>query len=269
MKLNKKRKMKVNNKIKIILVFLIIVIIGLIVFYKFFKAEKVYVFKEFNSTGQLIGTKEYVLRDGNAIIHGKFIDYNIKGIKISDGQFVNGHIYGKTSYYYDNGKIEEVHFRKNKETTLESTFYNANGFVEKYVVYDDLGNSSFIVNFDKKGVTDYSGHFQIETYQYKFANKAEFNIKENQNLKIGDKLKYSYIVANIPNAKRSFKIENISVDNSKVKRTIKKVEPCQLDVEEVLIKKGKNTIRSIVRYEFNDKVTPVFTDTLSFDVNVN
>ncbi len=251
------------------LVCLTIVIIGLIIFYKFFKTEKVYVFKEFNSKGQLIGTKEYVLRDGNAIIHGKFIDYNIKGIKISDGQFINGHIYGKTSYYYDNGKIEEVHFRKDKETTLESIFYNPKGYIEKYIIYDDYGNFFNTIYFDEKGPTNYSGRFQIEIYQHKFANKAKFNIKEDQYLKIGDTLKYSYIIANIPNAKLSFKIDNLSIDNSKVKRTQKNILPAQIDVKEVLIKKGKNTIRSIVRYEFNDKVTPVFTDTLTFDVNVN
>lgn len=261
--------MKDNNKFKLIIIFLTIVILGLIIFYNFFKEEKVYVLKEFNLTGQLIGMNEYVIRNGDTILHGKFVRYNIKGIKISNGQFVNGHIYGKSSYYYNNGKVEETHFRKNRDTTLESIFYSPNGFIEKYVIYDDMGKSTFIVNFDEKGITNYSGHFQIETYQYKLAHKEQFNIKENQNLKVGDKLKYSYIVANIPNAKRSFKIENISVDNSEVKRTQKNILPAQIDVEEVLTKKGKNTIRSIVQYKFNDKVTPVFTDTISFDVNVH
>lgn len=261
--------MIINKKHKILLSLLLIVILGALIFIFYFREEKVYTSKEYNSTGQLIGVNEYVIRNNDTILHGKFERYNDRGIIISKGQFLEGHVYGKCSYYYNNGKIEELHFRKNKDITLESTFYNPKGFIEKYIVYDYLGNYFFTIYFDEKGVTKYDGYFQIETYQYKYANKARFNITEDQNLKVGDTLKYSYIVANIPNAKRSFTIENVGVDNAKVKRITKKIEPCQLDVKEVLTKKGKNTIRSIVKYEFNDKVTPVFTDTLSFEVNVN
>lgn len=266
---NKKGIMKKKLNNKVIFLILSILILGFIIAFYYFKENKVYTLKEYNSAGQLIGTNEYIIKSGDTILNGKFINYNEKGTKISEGQFVNGNINGKCSYYYDNSKIEEIHFRKNKDVTLESTFYNPNGLLEKYVVYDDLGKSSFIIHFDEKGVTKYDGYFQIETYQYKYANKSKFNIAEDQNLKIGDTLKYSYIVANIPNAKRSFTIENVGLDNAKVKRTTKKVDPCQIDVKEVLTKKGRNIIRSIVKYEFNDRVTPVFTDTLSFNVNVN
>lgn len=261
--------MKNKLNYKSILLILSILTLGVIIVFYYFKNEEVYILKEYSSTGQLLGKNEYVIRNNDTIFNGKFINYNEKGIKISEGQFVNGYINGKCSYYYDNGKIEEVHYRKNSKITLESTFYNLNGLLEKYVVYDDLGDSSFIIRFDEKGATSYDGHFQIETYQYKFANKNKFNIKEDQYLKVGDKLKYRYIVANIPNTKRSFKIENVNVDNTKVKRNLKNILPAQIDVEEVLTQKGKNTIRSILKYEFNDKVTPVFIDTLSFDVNVN
>lgn len=261
--------MKKRLNYKIIFLILSVFILVTIIFLYCLKDDKVYVLKEYNSNKKLLGTNEYVIRNGDTIFNGKFINYNERGSKISEGQFINGNIYGKCLYYYDNGKVEEIHFRKNKDITLESTFYNLSGLLEKYVMYDDLGKSSFIISFDEKGATKYDGHFQIETYQYRFSHKEEFNIKENQYLKLGDKLKYSYLIANIPNAKRSFTIENISVENSKVKRTTKKVEPCQIDVEEVLTKKGKNTIRSIVKYVFNDKVTPVFTDTISFDVEVH
>jgi hypothetical protein len=77
------------------------------------------------------------------------------------------------------------------------------------------------------------------------------------------------VLANIPSAKRSFKIENVGIDNSKIKRIMKQVPATEIDVEEVLTKKGINTIRAIVQYKFDDKVTPVLTDTISFDVNVN
>ena len=61
----------------------------------------------------------------------------------------------------------------------------------------------------------------------------------------------------------------MSIDNAKVKRITKKIEPRQIDVKEVLTKKGKNTIRSIVKYEFNDNLTPIINDTISFDVEVH
>lgn len=261
--------MKINKKHKIALYLLLIVILGVLIFIFYFKEEKVYTSKEYNSTGQLIAINEYVIRNNDTILNGKFERYNDKGILISKGQFLNDEVYGKCFYYYDNGKIESIYFRKNSKINLECFYYNRNGSLEKYIMCDDFGKSAFVINFDEKGVTTYNGYFQIETYQYKYANKAKFKIKEDQNLKVGDTLKYSYIVANIPSAKRSFTIENVGIDNGKVKRVTKKIEPCQIDVKEVLTKKGKNTIRSIVRYEFNDKVTPVFTDTLSFDVEVH
>lgn len=255
-------------KRKNIIVF--VALVGLIILFFYFKNEKkIYLLEEYNPKGNLIGTNEYVIRDGTKIMQGKFVNYNEKGIKISEGQFVNDEPKGVCRYFYDNGKIKAIHYRKNSKINLESIFYNTNGLINKYVAYDYLGNHFFTIYFDEKGATKYDGYFQIETYQYKFAHKEQFKITQDQHLKVGDVLKYSYIIANIPNAKRTFKIENLSVDNSKVKRTLKHIEPCQLDVEEILSKKGKNTIRSIVQYKFKDKVTPVFTDTLSFDVNVN
>jgi hypothetical protein len=256
-----------KTKYKVILI-AIVLFFGLIAIYYYIKDEKVKVLKEYSPLGQLIGTNEYYLKKGDTILHGKFVNYNESGIKISEGQFVDGHINGNCLYYYNNGKIETKQYKRG-QTTLQSIDYNQNGLLERYIMCDELGRWVFKIYFDEKGATRYDGYFQIEIYQYKYANKSKFNITEDQHLKVGDTLKYSYLVANIPNAKRSFTIENVGIDNAKVKRSTKKVEPCQIDVKEVLTKKGKNTIRSIVKYEFNDKVTPVFTDTLSFDINVN
>lgn len=241
--------------------------IGII--YNHFKNETVYVLKEYNKDGQLLGTNEYVIRGGDTIMHGKFVNYNNRGIKISEGHFFEDEPYGECIYYNEDGNKEVVQFRKNSTLTLESTYYNPKGYIEKYIVFDDLGHSSFIITYDEKGVIRYDGYPQIEIYQYKFANKSKVNIKKEQNLKVGDTLKYSYIVANIPNATRSFEIENLNVPNSEVTRTLKNVPPAQIYVKEVLVKKGKNSIRSIVKYEFKDQVTPVFIDTISFDINVN
>jgi hypothetical protein len=262
MKMRKKHK-----RIVFIGILTLILTIFLIVIY--FSEEKVYTSKEYNSKNQLIGINEYVIRNNQTILHGKFERYNTKGTLISKGQFFNNETYGKCYYYYDNGKLKSSYFRKNSNINLECHYYKDNGILEKYIMCDDLGKTAFIIYFDEKGVTNYKGHFQIETYQYKFANKTKFNISDEQYLKVGDTLNYSYMVANIPNSKRNFRIENLGLDNTKIKRIIKKIEPCQIDVKEVLTKKGKNTIRSIVRYEFNDTITPILIDTLSFDVIVN
>lgn len=246
-------------KKKYIIVFL--VLLGLTALFFYFKDEKIHIYKEYSPSGKLIGTNEYVIRNGNPIQHGKFVNYNEKGIKIAEGNFVNNEPYGICSYYYDNGKIESIQYKKTSKITEESTFYNSNGFIRKYIFYNDIGEPYFIINFDQKGVREYQGPTIKEIYQY--------NIKNDQHLKVGDILKYSYVVANIPNAKRNFRIENVSVNDSKTKRTIKHIPSTRIDVEEILTKKGKNTIKAIVRYEFGDKITPAINDTISFDVNVN
>lgn len=275
-KVEKKEKQKLElkkmekNRNKIIIIIIVCVLIGLVVFYFYNKNEKVYVLKDYDSKTKITGTNEYVIRNSDTIFHGKFINYNEKGIKIAEGSFVNGHIKGKCIYYYDNGEIETVEYRKIDEILKESFEYYPNGKIKRYIMFDPFGLEAFIARYDEKGnLKNHEGYSLMEIYQYPIAHKEQFKIKTKQYLKVGDKLKYSYIVANIPNAKRSLKIENISVDDSKVKRTQKNIVPNQINVEEVLTKKGKNTIRSIVRYEFNDKVTPVFTDTLTFNVNVN
>ncbi|KIC02128.1 toxin-antitoxin system YwqK family antitoxin [Flavobacterium sp. JRM] len=246
---------------KKIYIVIFIILLGLVVLFFYFKDEKVHTFKEYSPSGKLISTNEYVIRNGKPIQHGKFVNYNEKGIKIAEGNFVNNEPNGKSIYYFDNGKIESIQYKKTSKITEESIFYNSNGLIRKYIFYNDLGEPYFIIDFDEKGVREFKGPTIKEIDQY--------NIKNNQHLKIGDVLKYSYIVANIPNTKRDFKIENISIDDSKVKRTIQLVPPTRIDVEEVLIKKGINTIRAIVKYEFEDKITPAINDTISFDVNVN
>ncbi len=262
---NKKSKINKTRYLKIVM---LLVVLCIIITYISSKKETIYTLKQYDSKGNLSGTNEYIISNGDTIMHGNFVNYNERGVKIAEGKFIDGHVNGVCKYYYNNGKIETQQFKKDK-ITLESINYDLNGLITNYIMCDNFGRWAFKISFDNKGVTKYEGNPLLEIYQYKYAHKEQFKITEEQHLKVGGKLKYSYIVANIPNAKRSFKIENLGIDNSKIKRTQKPVLPAQIDVEEVLIKKGKNTIRSIVSYKFNDNVTPIFTDTLSFDVNVN
>lgn len=255
-----------------------IVILGLIIYGLYLivfnninsNKEKTFVLKEYDLNRKLVGTNEFVIRNGDTITHGKFVNYNKKGNKISEGQFVNGDVFGKCIYYFDNGNIEVSCFKKTGEIILEAIWNYPNGKIKKYEMYADFGELIFSVNYDKKQVPySATGIPQLEIYQHKINIKTHQQKQIKNSFKIGDTLKYSYLVANIPNGKRSFIIENVGIDNTKLKRTIKHILPCQIDIEEVLNKKGKNTIRSIVQYKFNDKVTPDFTNTLTFDINVN
>jgi antitoxin component YwqK of YwqJK toxin-antitoxin module len=253
-------------------IFIIIFILLLIFTIKliYFNDEKVYTLKEYSPTGTLLGINEYIIRAGDTVFHGKFINYNGKGNKISEGNFDNGHIKGKSIYYFDMGNIESIHYRKNSNITEESIYNYPNGNIKKYLMYDDFGILDFLIRYDKlANVKSYEGLPLVEIYQYKIANKEQFKTKIKQHLKLGDTLKQQYLIANIPNAKRSLKIENLSVDDKKVIRSFKKTSQTGLEVKEVLIKKGINTIRAVVKYEFKDKEKTVINDTISFKVEVN
>jgi len=259
-----------KKHIIIIIITSIIIILGFTALYFFNKSEKTFFLKSYYPDKKVTDISQYVIRNGDTILEGRFTQYNQKGQKIVEGNFVNGHIKGKSIYYFDNGNIESIHYRKDGKVTEESTYNYPNGKVRKYAMYDDFGILDFLIIYDESGnVKNYQGLPLIEIYQYKIANKKQFKIKTNQVLKMGDTLKYHYLIANVPIAKRSFKIENLDVDNSKVKRTFTQIPPVGIIVKEILTQKGINTIRAIVKYEFNDKKKTVIKDTISFNVNVN
>jgi len=257
-----------KQKHKIALVIFSIIFIGVIIFYYCCNRHKIYTLKEYSSTGKLIGINEYMIENGDTIFHGKFINYNEKGIKTSEGQFINNEPHGKCFYYYDNGKIQSAIYRKDSKINLESTYYNQQGLIEKYIMCDSLGKIAFIIKFSNKVVKMYDGYSIWPVGQYKIENKKDVEIKKGEVLKVGDTIRYYYLVANIPNAKRVFKIENVGVDNSKVKRIVKSKKPAEIIVEEVLTKKGLNKIEIIAQYIFDDGVTPILNKVVSFEVNV-
>ncbi|MFN3968486.1 toxin-antitoxin system YwqK family antitoxin [Flavobacterium sp.] len=261
--------MKKSNKI-VLLVIAIILIFSITLICYYDSDKKQLVLKHYSPDTKRTDSLEYVIRNGDTVFHGKFTTYNEKGIKIAEGNMVNGHVKGKCIYYYDNGKIESIFYRKNANIAEESTKYYANGNVKRYTLYDPKGLACFVINYDEQGnVKDYDGYPIIETYQFKFSHKAQFNIEKNQYLKVGDTIKYKYLIANIPNSKQSLFIESLGLNNSKVKRVLKKTPATETDVTEIANKQGLNTIRGIVKYEFNDKRKTVIQDTISFDVMVN
>jgi hypothetical protein len=250
------------------LIIISIVTIVLLVVDVYFKNEKVYTLNKYSPQGKLVATNEYVLRNGDTIFHGKFVSYNEKGIKISEGKFVDNEPNGNCFYYYDNGKLKSVFYRKNSEINLECTYYDQNGLKNKYIMCDSLGKTTFIIKFTNKVVKMYDGYSIWPIGQYKIENKKLREIKAGT-LKIGDTILYNYLLANIPNAKRTFKIETVGADNSKAKRIIKSKLPTEIIVEEVLMNKGLNRIQIVAQYDFEDKITPKLNKIVSFDVNVN
>ena len=159
--------------------------------------------------------------------------------------------------------------KQNENKTIEEKIENyPSGKIMRYSSYDDLGKQTFIILFDEKGnVENYKGFPLLETYQNKISQGRRLKENVKQHLKVGDTLKYHYLVANLPNAKRNFKIEN--VDHKKAKRTLKKVSKIGIDVKEVLVKRGINTIEAVVTYDFNDKEKTSITYTEIFEVQVD
>lgn len=260
--------MKKSNKLLIILVSAISVL-ALVYLYAN-KKEQVHTFRHYNPKTHVLSVSQFVIRNNDTVFQGKFTKYNKKGTKIAEANFIDGDVEGKCINYFDNGKIKSVEYRKRGDIKEESFWYYQNGIIEKYALYNPVGECIFTAKYDQNCETEsYDGSPQIEVYQYKFAHKKKFNITNDQHLKVGDVLKHTYILGNIPYTKRSFKIENLAIPNDKVKRTITKNSTVEINVEEILVKKGINTIRTIVEYKFNDKTTPTLTDTISFKVTVN
>ncbi|MDW8849703.1 hypothetical protein SD960_06335 [Flavobacterium sp. MMLR14_040] len=232
--------------------------------------KKVNILKTYFPKDKQIVFSEYIIKNGDTILDGNYIVRKYDGIKIKSGVYKNGRAIGPLIFYFNNGNIESIDYKNEKRLSQETKYYYESGKIKKYALSDDLGNTAFIIKYDESGdINSYEGLVLMEVYQYKIAHQEGFKIKINQYLKVGDTLKYKYLLANIPNTKRSFKIENIDVDNSKVKRILRKIPPVESDVKEVLTKKGINTIRAIVKYEFNDKEKTVIKDTISFKVMVN
>lgn len=177
---------------------------------------------------------EYVIKNGESVIDDKLVYNNEKGNEVVEERIDN----------FPSGKIM------------------------RYTSYDDSGMQAFTILFDEKGnVENFKGHPLIETYQNKIASKRRLKENVNQYLRVGDTLKHHYLIANIPNAKRTLKIENVG--NTKAKRTLKKTSQTGIEVKEILIKKGINTIETVVNYKFNDKEKTSLTYTESFEVEVN
>ncbi|MFN7674622.1 hypothetical protein [Flavobacterium sp.] len=258
---------RTNNKITLITFSFIL--LGLIVFFFCFKDEKTHTLKRYYPDSKETYVHEYIIRNGDTIFQGKVNVFNEKGIKVAEGNLINNLPRGKFIYYYDSGKIESIKYVIDNKRNAEYLWNYPNGEIEKYAFFSKYKEPIFLISYDEKGPTKYEGSTIESIYHRKLNSKEQQNIEDNQDFKVGDTLIHQYILANIPKAKRSFKIESIGIDNIKVKRKITALPPTTIQVKEVLTTKGKNTIRAVVKYEFKDNIIPAINDTLSFDLEVH
>lgn len=203
-----------------------------------------------------------MIKDDDTIMNGQFKCYNSDGKLIREGNYLNGDVYGPLTLYSDDGKIDCVDFKGKDKKSLQTTFYyTKKNKIEKYVAYDDYGDSMFMIWFDENGnVKKYTGLPLIETFQWKK--------KSIDTLNIGDTLRYKYIVSKIPNAKRNFSIHTNYADTSRVNRKFKHEEPTIINVKEIVRDKGKHTVTASVEYRFNDLRKTTIKKSTSFDFYV-
>jgi hypothetical protein len=226
------------------------------------KSERKLKYKFLDGSGYAVF--QYYLNNGDTIIDGPYSVYDKKNILKKTGTYINNEIYGITKFYYNNGNVESIHFIENSKDIGEISWYYSNGNIEKYSFYDDLGNLNFFANYNKKGeIEKWEGRILLEVYQYKL---KEQNIENTY--KLGEKIRYQFMFPNIPNTERKFRFELLDFDNSKIRRRTKKIEPVTLDVEEITVKKGKNTIRAYIEYKFKDERQIILSDTISLDFYV-
>lgn len=256
LKLKRLKKMIIKSNIKTT-AFLVLIS----VFFSCKRDDKVNILRDYFPDDRIESEYEYIIKGRDTILEGKFVSYYEKGGKKSEGNYVNNHLKGKFISYFENGNIQVKHYVLNSKVNLESIWNYPDGKIERYILADDYGSASFIVKFDKTGAVESSQGMPVfEFYHYKKENKKTLNV--------GDLLTYKYMVANIPNSKRKFTITLEDFDNKQIVRKMTNREPTIIEVEEVVVKKGHNTIKAKLEIEFNDKFKTMIKDSISFDFYV-
>jgi len=204
----------------------------------------------------------YILRGIDTVIQGKFIVYNKNKQKLAIGNYYNDKLSGKYTNYFSNGNISQIKYYDKDIIVGDRIFNYADGEVRKYVFHDYKSDPVFIVRFDKNGnVKSYEGKPLLDL---KYLGKIDLD-----SLKTGDKLKYAFVLADVPTAKKTLNIQLLGYDNSKINRVIGARNKSEIEVEERIVKKGKNSVKAILKFTFNDSLRTTITDSIKFDYFVN
>lgn len=205
------------------------------------------------------GVFEYVLENNDTVLDGSYKVYDKANRLIKEGTNVNNEMHGPAKFYYPSGNVQSIRYYKHDKEIGEKTWYYPNGNPERYSFYDDLDNLNFFIIYDSLGKPEkWKGMILFETYQYKLA-------KENKNrYKLGDEVEYHFMFPNIPDTEREFHFKLLDFENSKIDRTVEKIEPVTLVVKEKAVKKGRNTIKASIQYSFRDESNMVLSSSISF-----
>lgn len=206
----------------------------------------------------------YYIKNNDTVLNGNYSKYDKQNKLIRTGKFINGESFGNYKEYFPNGRVESIRFIRNKMDVGETKWFYPNGNIEQYTFYDDFINPTFIAKYDQNGLFDKGdGYILLEIYQSKLRNQGK-----QITYKVGDKIRYQYMFPNIPHAERKFHIELKGFNNSKLKRVMRRIEPVTLDVEEEVVKKGKNTIMAYIEYKIKEKDNLIIKDSVRFDFYV-
>jgi hypothetical protein len=88
-------------------------------------------------------------------------------------------------------------------------------------------------------------------------------------LKVGDTIKYGFIIPNIPDVKKTFNVRLLDYeDDHKIIREVKNLEPVGIMIKEKILKEGKNSFRGKLKLEFNDIKRTIIEDSLELTFEI-
>lgn len=204
----------------------------------------------------------YLLKGNDTIIDGE-VTYYSKDRKIILGKayYKNGLLNGRYTGYYTDGKIKQIVNYRNDTIVGDRVYNYSDGNIERYILHDDSGRVAFIVKFDNNGNV-------IKRQGFPLVDVENIGKKTLDSLKLGDSLKYSYYLANIPTSKCSFIIKSLNFDDKKNQRRISSRKNCRITVDEKVNRVGKNSIIAKLKFEFSDSNKTIIVDSLRFDYYV-
>lgn len=203
----------------------------------------------------------FILNEKDTILDGEVILYDLDSNKIGSGNYVKGKLQGIFTFYFLNKNIKEIRYYDDGIIVGDRIYNFENGKIRKYIFHDDKGEVAFIVRFTEKGnLESYEGHSLVNI---EYSGKKELG-----DLKIGDTLSYDYLLAEVPLAKNYLTIKLLDFDNSKIYRNQNERSNFRIKMKEVIAKKGKNSIRAVLKHEFNDSLKNKILDSIRFDFTV-
>lgn len=233
----------VNNlffKGKYLIVVLCLSVVLFFIFFKIIFIQKIYI--------KLFGKNQSIAEyNEGGEVHGEFLNYQ-NGRLTLRSHYQNGLMHGKTTYYYDNGRVEgiksftednpngeELKYYRNGNLKYSANWKNGkpygsfywyleSGKLDSYTVYDIVGQNFYICQYNTKGELLNNDGFivSLNIYSTDISTDSIAILKYNEHY---ENIKDLYITVATPpelKPKLVIKINNIVVEKFKiVENTIK------------------------------------------------